>query len=213
MKIRQGTVFAAGIGLVLATFGGVAAFAATPAIPGPGGIIRACIEFDDVGKLSEEIRFLVNNQKFCPRGERQIWWNQRGRTGATGAKGATGAQGPQGETGPQGPPGPQGDQGPAGQNGSDGAPGAQGPPGPAGPPATLIRYIASVNGIGDGGENTVFAKCADSNDIATGGGVQPKESGDDVEASFPAVVDGAQGWAGKADAENLTVFVICLTVP
>lgn len=211
MTIRAGSVFGVGIGMIVATLGGVAAFAAAPAIPGPSGLIRVCIENDDIGNRSEELRFLINTQRYCARGERQIFWNQRGRTGATGPKGATGAQGPQGIQGPQGEQGPQGPPGPAGPNGSDGAPGGVGPAGPAFVPTT---YFRSVNGIGDGGDNTVFVTCDDANDLAMGGGVNPAANGDDVEASIPASnVGGKQGWGGRADSENLTVTVICMSVP
>lgn len=91
------------------TLGGMtaAAFAATPAIPGADGIIRVCVEADDVGHYND-LRFLLNGYKWCKRGEKQIFWNQKGRTGATGPKGAIGAKGDAGSQGPAGPAGVSG---------------------------------------------------------------------------------------------------------
>lgn len=95
--------------------------------------------------------------------------------------------------------------------------GDAGPAGPPGPSSVPARYIESLNGIGDGGENTVSVACRDENDLATGGGVNPKENGDDVEASLPAQVtvgsEVRQGWQGRADSDNFTVYVVCLVVP
>jgi hypothetical protein len=205
MKIRAGSVFGVGIGMIIATLGGVAAFAAAPAIPGPDGLIRLCIENDDIGNRSEEVRFLVNTQRYCARGERQIFWNQRGRTGATGAKGATGAQGPQGEVGP---PGPQGPPGTPGQQGPQGEAGPQGPAGPAGAVTTYVNSDAANSGI-----NSV--ECND-NDVALGGGAEGEATEDDLQASHP--IGGgpnspATGWIAVMDSDEVTTYVICMVVP
>jgi hypothetical protein len=207
MKIRAGSVFGVGIALIVVSLAS-AAYAASPSIPGPDGIIRACIEYDDVGARSEELRFLVNNQKLCPRGEKLIAWNQRGPKGATGEKGETGAQGPQGEQGPPGPPGPQGLPGTPGQQGPQGEVGPQGPAGPAGAVTTYVNSDAANSGI-----NSV--QCND-NDVALGGGAEGEATEDDLQASHPTgggPNSPATGWIAVMDSDEVTTYVICMVVP
>lgn len=120
---KRATVIAVAASAFIAA--GAAAYAATPPVPGPDGLIRICVEAKDLGHYND-LRFLINGAKYCKSGEKQIWWNQRGRTGATGPRGPQGAQGEQGLAGEQGP------QGPAGEQGATGQAGPQGEPGPAG---------------------------------------------------------------------------------
>ena len=54
------------------------------------------------------------------------------------------------------------------------------------------------------------AFCDDANDRATGGGVEPHSTGDDVEFTGPT---GTNGWTGRADADAVTIVVICMQVP
>lgn len=167
MKIRQGTVFGVGVGLLVATLGGAAAFAASPAIPGADGIIRVCVESKDVGHYND-LRFLLNGYKWCKSGEKQIAWNYKGRTGATGAKGATGAQGLPGEKGDKGDPGApgqpgqQGQQGEKGEKGEKGDKGDPGPPGPGG--GTSVAKFASLRAVSAGDEIVTAGEM----DLATG---------------------------------------------
>jgi len=116
---------------------GAAAHAATPAIPGPDGVIRICVEAKDIGHYND-LRFLINGAISCGRGEKLIWWNQRGRTGATGPRGPEGSQGPAGEQGPAGPTGEKGATGPAGP---------QGEPGPAGPAGASGAFVGTNNDV------------------------------------------------------------------
>jgi hypothetical protein len=169
-------------------------------LPGDDSAIKACFDTDD-----GELRVAFPPFKPCTATQRALTWNAKGVKGDQGEKGDTGPAGPEGPAGPAGPQGDKGDKGDAG------------PAGPPGPSAVPARYIESLNGIGDGGENTVSVACRDANDLATGGGVNPKENGDDVEASIPGQItvgsEVRQGWSGRADAENLTVYVVCLVVP
>lgn len=99
MKLRQGAVFGIAIGVLVAGFGGTAAFAATPSIPDANGIIRACVKTWHINQY-KETRWI--NRTYCNSGEKLIAWNYKGRTGATGPKGATGPQGPAGPAGADG---------------------------------------------------------------------------------------------------------------
>lgn len=149
MKVRQGAVFGIAIGVLVTGFGSTAAFAATPRVPGSDGIIRICVEADDVGRYND-LRFLLNGYKWCKWNEQLIAWNHKGRTGATGAKGATGDQGPQGEKGDKG------DQGAPGQPGQPGEKGDKGDPGPPGPAGGSAAFAAEATGVDIGGNpNTV----------------------------------------------------------
>ncbi len=166
-------------------------------IPGGEVAIKACFDVDD-----GELRVAFAPFKLCTSSQRALTWNAKG---VKGEQGDVGPQGPQGETGPAGtagPDGPKGDKGDAG------------PAGPAGPAGVPAIYTESVNGIGDGGDNFVSASCRDTNDRVLGGGVAPSGIGDDVELTTPSIPGlGAQGWMGRADAENLTVTAICMAVP
>ena len=93
------------------------------------GLVVACISPAD-----HELT-VVANPTLCPRGEKVVVWNRRGRPGKTGrpgALGARGATGPAGAKGDTGPAGAKGDTGPAGAKGDSGAAGPIGPKGDTG---------------------------------------------------------------------------------
>ncbi len=101
-----------------------------------------------------------------------------GSKGDTGALGATGAAGVQGTAGPKGDQGEPGTQGPAGMNGAQGPMGPQGPmglQGPAGAAGTgtaLTRssvYTVNSNAAIVVTSATVYAACADKNDVLLSG--------------------------------------------
>lgn len=109
-------------------------------IPGPNGVIYACVRLDrdrDEGKLAR----LVAADEQCKRNEVRVQWNvagPKGATGNTGAQGPAGVAGPKGDKGSTGNTGAKGDpgtNGAPGQPGQPGADGAIGPTGPAGAPA------------------------------------------------------------------------------
>ncbi len=85
---------------------------------------------------------LTTRSKRCPKGQKKISWNAKGRdgargpagrTGAAGAPGLAGAPGAVGAAGPAGAPGAAGADGVAGRDGANGVRGATGPAGEPGP--------------------------------------------------------------------------------
>jgi hypothetical protein len=75
-------------------------------VPGPGGVIHACLLTKGKAQLRGTIRVVASPRK-CRRGrgERAIAWNGGGATGPTGETGATGAKGEPGANGLPGAPG------------------------------------------------------------------------------------------------------------
>jgi hypothetical protein len=99
MKVRQVVVLGAvvsALGIAAVT---VAAYAAVP-IPDAKGIIRACVKYEDINRY-EQVRWITKTT--CPKGEKLITWNQKGRTGPQGPQGEQGIQGPQGVPGSNAP--------------------------------------------------------------------------------------------------------------
>lgn len=103
-------------------------------------IYFACLKSGTLSKVG-------TTRPVCPKGSRNVSWNQVGVQGPAGVQGAEGAVGPRGPEGLQGPVGPRGldglrggdgsvgpagPQGPAGIQGPSGPQGAQGPQGPIG---------------------------------------------------------------------------------
>jgi len=80
----------------------VAAISAA-SIPGPGGVITACVARNGA------VRFVDTQRgQHCRRGERRVRFNQRGRTGARGPAGLPGTTGAPGTPGTNGTPGAPG---------------------------------------------------------------------------------------------------------
>jgi len=198
MKVREGAVLSGVVAALGIGIGTVSAFGAVP-IPGSDGKIRACVKYEDINKY-EQMRWITKTA--CPKGEKLIAWNQKGRTGDKGETGAVGPQGPQGETGPQGSPG---------GTGADGPPGPAVPAGPAGPAgSSSLPNVYMITGSVE--SDGLVVNCADSNDKVLGGGVTPDDPfADDIEESAPTTAQ--NGWIGKADTDAIKVYAICMTVP
>ncbi len=99
--------------------GGTAAYAATAAIPGPGGVIAGCYV-----KSGGVLRVIDSSVTTCKSNETSLDWNQTGAAGPAGPAGPTGptgSPGPTGQTGATGPAGPTGPTGPAGPTGPEGS--------------------------------------------------------------------------------------------
>lgn len=73
---------------------------ASAAVPGPDGVIHACLNREG------EVRIVDPAREQCRRHERSVSWNQVGPQGPAGPQGAPGPQGPAGPPGPAGSAGP-----------------------------------------------------------------------------------------------------------
>jgi hypothetical protein len=78
---------------------GGTSYAASQAIPGPGGVIHGCYQ-----AKKGSLRVVASGRR-CARGERSISWSQTGPAGQRGAAGGPGAVGSPGATGVGGPNG------------------------------------------------------------------------------------------------------------
>lgn len=211
MKARSTVVLASTIGVLATGAVGAAAFAATPAVPGSDGYIRICVEANDIGHYND-LRFLVNGKTTCGRGEKLIFWNQKGPVGAKGATGAIGAAGAKGDKGDQGDKGDKGDKGDPGTPGSPGSPGAPGTPGA---PAVLgLEQQSATISVADGAFGAAVARCS-AGKIATGGGVE-LFSHEDV-FLYHSMPEGnpATGWSARIYNDSganrsVRAYVICV---
>jgi hypothetical protein len=95
MKTRRGIALGSVIGALGIIAGAAAAFSAIP-IPDAKGVIRACVKYEDIDHY-EQMRW--STKTTCPKSEKLISWNYKGRTGAKGATGATGPAGAKGDPG------------------------------------------------------------------------------------------------------------------
>ncbi len=113
-------VVAAALAIALISVG----VAVHASIPGPTGVVNACISdssFNGVHAVG-----IIDSNGTCPRNTTALSWNQQGQVGPQGPQGQVGPVGPQGATGLQGLQGPQGAQGPAGPQGPQGPVGSSG---------------------------------------------------------------------------------------
>lgn len=150
--------------IVAGAVGGLAAVStfAYAAIPGPDGVVSACVATQDAPKPTLSVVLggtappayskgdvrVVEPGEACRSYEAPLSWNQqgvKGDQGIQGIQGVAGPQGPQGVPGPQGERGFTGESGPVGPTGATGATGATGPAGPSGIGRAYVVHGASVD--------------------------------------------------------------------
>jgi collagen triple helix repeat protein len=204
---RRSPAVLAAVAAAVVAIGGVA----YAAIPGPGGVIKACYNKPGLlGLGNGELRVIDSNAN-CGGTETPISWNQAGQ------KGDPGPAGPKGDTGPEGP---QGEQGPPGETGPPGPQGEQGPPGPAG---SVTGYEVVQDEAGD--ESTplpsvAFVNCPAGKKVLGGGAfVADENSGATSDAALTSSRPSSDnaGWAAttarlRTDVivfGSITVWAIC----